>query len=80
MEWKTDLALNSIFTFFFKTKNTESNKSIKLDLNGKQVEIKFSPTLKNEERIKEYLKDNNNSIIELSIDLFYQKLIGSNSK
>jgi len=79
MEWKTDLALNSIFTFFFKTKNAQSNKSIKLDSNKKQIEIKFAPTIKNEERINKYLKENS-SIIEISIDVFYKHLIGSNSK
>ncbi|SFV64158.1 hypothetical protein MNB_SV-14-386 [hydrothermal vent metagenome] len=79
MEWKTDLALNSIFTFFFKTKNVQTNKSIKLDSNKKQIEIKFTPTIKNEERINKYLKDNS-SIIEASIDVFYKHLIGSNSK
>jgi len=79
MEWKTDLALNSIFTFFFKTKNAQSNKSIKLDSNKKQIEIKFAPTIKNEERINKYLKEDS-SIIEISIDVFYKHLIGSNSK
>ena len=79
MEWKTDLALNSIFTFFFKTENSQSNKSIKLDSNKKQIEIKFAPTIKNEERINKYLKENG-SLIELSIDVFYKHLIGSDSK
>ncbi len=79
MEWKTDLALNSIFTFFFKTENSQSNKSVKLDSNKKQIEIKFAPTIKNEERINKYLKENS-SLIELSIDVFYKHLIGSDSK
>lgn len=81
MEWNTDLALNAIFTFFFKMENAKKQDKIKLSLSEKQKEIKFSPTIKNEERINKYLEENSHSsIIELSIGLFYQKLIGSNSK
>jgi len=81
MEWNKDFTLNSVFTFFFNIENSKETKKIKSDSNKKQVEIKFTPTFKNEERIKEYLKVNTtSSIIELSIDLFYKQLIGSNSK
>lgn len=84
MEWKTDLALNSIITFFFKTenlKNSKKKKNIKVNSNQKQTEVKFAPTIKNEERINKYLEENSHSsIIELSIGIFYQKLIGSHSK
>ncbi len=81
MEWNTDLALNAIFTFFFKMENAKKQDKIKLSLSEKQKEIKFSPTIKNEERINKYLEENSHSsIIELSIGLFYQKLIGSDSK
>lgn len=78
MEWKTDLALNSIFTFFFKSENYKNEKSIKVDSDEKQIEVKFVPTLKNEKRINRYLKENS-SIIELSIDIFYKQFISSNS-
>ena len=81
MEWNTDLALNAIFTFFFKMENSKNQDKIKLSSSKKQKEIKFSPTIKNEERINKYLEENSHSsIIELSIGIFYQKLIGSNSK
>lgn len=81
MEWNTDLALNAIFTFFFKMENFKNKNNIQLSSSKKQRKIKFSPTIKNEERINKYLEENNHSsIIELSIGIFYQKLIGSNSK
>jgi len=76
MEWNTDSALNSILTFFFKVLNYKNKDEIKQDLDKKVKEIKFSPTIKNEERINKYLKDNtHNFIIELSINTFYQRLI-----
>jgi len=81
MEWNTDLALNAIFTFFFKMENSKNQDKIKLSSSKKQKEIKFSPTIKNKERINKYLEENSHSsIIELSIGIFYQKLIGSHSK
>lgn len=81
MEWNTDLALNAIFTFFFKMENSKNQANIQVSSSTKQKEIKFSPTIKNEERINQYLeKNSHSSIIELSIGIFYQKLLGSNSK
>lgn len=81
MEWNNDFTLNSIFTFFFNVANSQNKINIQSNSNQKQKEIKFSPTIKNEERINKYLEENSHSsIIELSIGIFYQKLIGSNSK
>jgi len=80
MEWKTDLALNSVLTFFFNVAHYKNRDNIQLSSNQKVQEIRFSPTIKNEKRIHKYLTENtHSSVIELSINLFYQTLIASNT-
>jgi len=80
MEWNKDLTLNSLFTFFFNILNTKNIQNREMDKVQNHKEIKFVPTIENEERIQKYLKENtHNSIIELSIDTYYKKLIAFNS-
>jgi peptide methionine sulfoxide reductase MsrA len=80
MEWNKDLTLNSLFTFFFNILNTKNIQNREMDKIQNHKEIKFVPTIENEERIQKYLKENtHNSIIELSIDTYYKKLIAFNS-
>ena len=80
MEWNKDLTLNSLLTFFFNIINTKTIQNMKVDSVQNYKEVKFVPTIKNEKRLQKYLKENtHNSIMELSIDAYYKKLIAPNA-
>ena len=80
MEWNKDLTLNSLLTFFFNIINTKTIQNMEVDSVQNHKEVKFVPTIKNEKRLQKYLKENtHNSIMELSIDAYYKKLIAPNA-